>query len=265
MLGLVASLGLTGLVVLGGEEGFGPLAGMFTIGRGVIVHEWHEALAWALLVIVLLHLIAVVLESRLQQQNLPRSMVTGMKQADESEAEPQNAAATGWVLLVVVLVFGTVWFYPYLQADKSSPYLPFVGAELKKNDLWQEACSECHMAYTPSLLPARSWQRMLDQQHDHFGEDLFLAPETVTALKEYVSANSAEHVQREASWRTLHSLAAGDTPLRITDTPYWKKVHREIDTVVWKRSSVNGKFNCAACHQDAKQGGYMNGAMRIPD
>ncbi len=265
MLGLVLALGVTGLVVLGGEEGFGPLAGSFTIAQGVAVHEWHEVLAWVLLGIVLLHISAVILESRLQRQNLPRSMVTGYKQVNGSGIESRNSPLTGLVLLLVVIGFAAGWFYPYLKSGPDKPYLPFVGAELKRSDLWQEACSECHMAYSPSLLPARSWQTMLDQQHDHFGEDLFLAPETVTALRNYASANSAEPVQREASWRTLHSIDAGETPLRITDTPYWKKVHREIDAAVWKRPSVNGKFNCAACHRDAKQGGFMNGAMRLPD
>jgi len=265
MLGLVLALGVTGLVVLGGEEGFGPLGGMFSIAQGVAVHEWHEVLAWMLLAVVVLHISAVVLESVLQRQNLPRSMVTGYKQADSAEPKSRNFPMIGVGILVVVSIFAAGWFYPYLQSSADKPYLPFVGAELKKDALWQEACSECHMAYSPSLLPARSWQKMLDRQHDHFGEDLFLAPETLTELRKYVASNSAEQVKREVSWRTLHSLAAGETPLRITDTPYWKKMHREIDAAVWKRPSVNGKFNCAACHRDAEQGGFMNGAMRIPE
>jgi len=265
MLGLVLLLGVTGLVVLGGEEGFGPLAGVFSIAQGVAVHAWHNWLAWALLGIVVLHLAAVVLESVLQRQNLPRAMVTGLKQADECEREPRNATATGLLLLLGFTLFAAAWFYPYLQASEKQPYLPFVGAQLRQNALWQESCGECHMAYHPSLLPMRSWQRLLDGQGDHFGEDLFLEPKTVAALREYASRNSAEQVPREVSWRTLHSLADGEGPLRITDTPYWQQVHRDIDEAVWKRPSVNGKFNCAACHQDAKQGGFMNGAMRRPD
>jgi hypothetical protein len=250
MLGLVFLLGVSGLVVLGGEEGFGPLAGMFTIAQGAAVHRWHDWLAWALFAIVVLHLLAVALESVLQRQNLPRSMVTGLKRADAQEAEPHNAAAISLLLLLVTTVFALAWFQPYLQGAEEEPYLPFVGAELKHNALW---------------LPARSWQRMLDEQSDHFGEDLFLAPKTVAALRKFAAANGAESVQREASWRTLQSLAASESPLRISDTPYWKRVHRDIGEDVWKRPSVNGKFNCAACHRDAKQGGFMNGAMRIPE
>ncbi|MCW9089128.1 MAG: cytochrome b/b6 domain-containing protein [Gammaproteobacteria bacterium] len=265
MLGLVFALGVTGLVVLGGEEGFGPLAGFFTVAQGVTLHGWHEWLGWALLIVVLLHLVGVALESVLQRRNLPRSMVSGTAPANKDEAEPHNAAATAVVLLLVVSGFAVSWFYPYLQEDKEDPYHPFVAGDLKRNPVWQEACSECHMAYHPSLLPDRSWQRMLDEQADHFGEDLFLLPETVAALRRFAAESAAGQVERELSWRTLHSLSAGQTPLRITDTPYWKSVHREIDAGTWKRPAVNGEFNCAACHQDAEQGGFMNGAMRIPE
>lgn len=265
MLMLVLLLGVTGLAVLGGEEGVGPLAGMFSVARGVTVHEWHEVLAWMLLGVVVLHLVGVAFESLLQRQNLPRSMVTGMKVASTDVAESSNYRAVGALLVSVFAAFSVGWFYPYLPAPEEKPYLPFIGTGLKQSSLWQESCGECHLAYHPSLLPARSWQRLLDRQADHFGEDLFLEPKTVAALRQYVETNSAEQVQREVSWRTLHSLAGDASPLRITDTPYWQQVHRDIDAAVWKRPSVNGKFNCTACHQDARQGGFMNGAMRLPE
>lgn len=265
MLGLVFALGVTGLVVLGGEEGLGPLAGILTVAQGVTLHGWHEWLAWTLLVVVLFHLAGVMLESLLQHRSLPRSMVSGTAPAHENEAEPRNAVTTAVVLLLVVSSFAANWFYPYLQDDEAHPYHPFVAGELKRSPVWQEACSDCHMAYHPSLLPNRSWQRMLDEQSEHFGEDLFLLPETVAALRRYAAESAAERVERELSWRTLQSLKVGETPMRITDTPYWKHVHREISTDVWNRPAVNGKFNCAACHQDAEQGGFMNDAMSIPD
>lgn len=265
MLGLVLLLALTGLVVLGGEEGFGPLAGVFSIAQGVAVHRWHDWLAWALLGVVVLHLAGVALESVLQRQNLPRSMITGCKEAAEREAEPRNYNAVGGLLAAVVVVSAGGYFLPYLRSTPETPYLPFVGAELQHSGLWQESCSECHLAYHPSLLPSRSWERLFATQEDHFGEDLVLDAELVDALLAFARANSAEQVQREAAWRTLQSLGANESPLRITDTAYWKRVHRHIDEAIWKRPSVNGKYNCATCHKDARQGGYMNGAMRLPE
>jgi hypothetical protein len=251
--------------VLGGEEGFGLLAGIFSIDQGVAVHRWHDWLAWALLAVVALHLAGVALESLLQRENLPLAMITGLKSVLAVEAEPRNYAVAGAMLAAAVLVSAAAYFLPYWQSTEERPYLPFVGAELEHHALWQESCSECHMAYHPSLLPERSWQRMLDEQDDHFGEALYLTDNTIGALREYARANSAEQVSREASWRTLQSLPSAESPLRITAPPYWKQVHSDIDTAVWSRPSVNGKFNCAACHRDAKQGGFTNGAMRIPE
>lgn len=44
---LLAGITLTGVVVLGAEEGRGPLAGFGSAALGVDVHEVHGALAWA--------------------------------------------------------------------------------------------------------------------------------------------------------------------------------------------------------------------------
>jgi len=264
MLGLVLLLGVSGLVVLGGEEGAGPLGGLFSIGQGVATHSLHELLAWTLLAVIALHLSGVALESLLQRQNLPRSMLTGMKSALAVEAEPRNYRIVGALLATLVVVSGGSYFLPYLRASEEQPYLPFVGAELRHNALWQESCGECHLAFHPSLLPARSWLRLFDEQGDHFGEDLYLDASTVAALRKYALTNSAEQVSREVSWRTLRGVGPDERPLRITETPYWSRVHWDIDAAEWKRPEVNGKFNCAACHRDAEQGGFMNGAMRLP-
>lgn len=264
MLGLVLLLAISGLVVLGSEEGFGPLAGLFDISVGVAVHQWHEWLGWTLLLVVILHLSGVLLESWLQRQNLPRSMITGQKTAERDAAELRNAPFIAGMIVLAVVTYSAIWFYPYMEASEEQPYLPFVGAHLNHNSGWQESCGECHLAYHPSLLPARSWQRIFEEQHDHFGEDLFLEPAMVAKLLEYAERNSAEQVQREVGWRTLHSLAANARPSRITDTPYWKATHRGIAAPTWDLSSVNGSFNCDACHRDARQGGFMNGAMALP-
>ncbi len=265
MLGMVLLLAATGLVVLGSEEGFGPLAGWFDIGLGVTVHQWHEGLAWILLLVVLLHLAGVLLESRLQRQNLPHSMISGQKAADRDMAERHNATVSGGMVLLAFVTFSAVWFYPYLVADDEQPYLPFVDVQLTHDSAWQDSCGECHLAYHPSLLPARSWQRIFEEQHEHFGEDLFLTPVSVAALLEYAKKNSAEQVSREASWRTLQSLAADARPLRITETSYWKTTHQDLAVETWEHPSVNGSFNCDACHRDARLGGFVNGAMYLPN
>ena len=40
------------------------------------------------------------------------------------------------------------------------------------NQTYREACGECHLAYQPELMPSGSWQKILNQLDDHFGEEI---------------------------------------------------------------------------------------------
>ncbi len=264
LLTLVALLGISGIVVLGGEEGFGPLAGLFSIAQGVAVHEFHEALAWVLVGMVLLHLAGVVLESLLERENLPRAMVSGNKQGEPAQAEPHNSVWPGVVMLVLISLAALLNLKPYLSQPQDNPYQPYRQPPLVQSALWSESCGECHLAYHPATLPQRSWERLFSEQENHFDEDLALDEADVSALLEYARANSAEQIQREVSWRTVHLLDTSETPRRITATRYWKETHAEIEETVWQHEKVNGKLNCAACHRDAEQGGFSNGAIALP-
>jgi hypothetical protein len=213
---------------------------------------------------VILHLGGVALESLLQRENLPRAMVSGNKRGEPEQAEPRNAPLPALILPGAILLFALFTVKPYLSAGEESPYLPYALPPLVQNGLWQESCGECHLAFHPSLLPQRSWERLLAGQENHFDEALGLSGADVATLLAYARANSAEQVEREHAWRTVHAVAAGETPLRIIETEYWKQTHADIDGVVWRHDKVKGRLNCAACHRDAGQGGFSNGAMRLP-
>lgn len=70
---------VTGLVVYGGDQQAGPLAGMFSKDTGEAVEEVHEVLANITLALVIAHVAAVVFASFAHRENLVRSMVTGYK------------------------------------------------------------------------------------------------------------------------------------------------------------------------------------------
>jgi hypothetical protein len=53
--------------------------------------------------------------------------------------------------------------------------------------------------------------------------------------------------------------------LRITETPFWVKKHRDIKDSDWANPEVKHKYNCVACHEDAKAGTFEDAAMHIPD
>lgn len=79
LLMLVAATVSTGLVVYGGDQQAGPLAGMFSKDTGEAVEEFHEILANITLALVFLHVAAVVFASFAHRENLIRAMVTGYK------------------------------------------------------------------------------------------------------------------------------------------------------------------------------------------
>lgn len=79
LLVFLAATVVTGLVVYGGDQQAGPLAGMFTKDTGEAVEEVHEVFANITLALVFAHIAAVVLACFVLRENLIRAMVTGYK------------------------------------------------------------------------------------------------------------------------------------------------------------------------------------------
>jgi cytochrome b len=75
----LAATVVTGLVVYGGDQQAGPLAGMFTKDFGESFEEVHELIANITLGLIFAHVAAVVLASFVHRENLVRAMVTGYK------------------------------------------------------------------------------------------------------------------------------------------------------------------------------------------
>ncbi len=123
-------------------------------------------------------------------------------------------------------------------------------------------CSACHMLYQPQMLPKRSWQAVVEGLAKHFGEDASLPPAKTTEVLDYLVANAAD-AGRSGS-KFLRDLPAAATPMRITETPYWLRKHRELRPEIWKRTSVGAKGNCQTCHQGAATGDFDEDRVRIP-
>jgi cytochrome b len=260
LLGLVISV--SGLLVLGGEERHGPLAGMLGFAAAGRFREVHALSALAMVALVLAHLAGVFFESWRQRENLVSSMISGAKRGPGVSS--RRYAPVGAVLLVLVLAGAGVQFLGYVRAAPGQPYLPFTGPALAMNAVWEDECGSCHLAFHPTLLPRRSWAALLDGQASHFGDDLALDTATLAELGKFARDNAAETAQTEAAWKTDQSIAAQQTPLRITETAYWKHKHRALSGDVWQAPAVLARANCAACHLDAGHGTFEDAAMRLP-
>ncbi len=275
LLAFTLVVGGTGFFTLGGEEQQGAVAGWIGIAQGRIFKSLHEFSANLMLLLVFGHLAGVVVESWLHKENLARSMLTGTKLADASAPVARPRLLVALFMAMLMAMYGIWWFFYALHAPLEqqlgspvgkprTPAVAFVGPKLADNAQWREECGSCHLAFHPSLLPRRSWVRIMSDQKQHFGSDLALDAPTTAALLTFLTANSAEQRKTEPATKIDLSIKADATPLRITETPYWVKKHRDITAAVWQSSKVKSRSNCAACHLDAEAGTFEDAAMRLP-
>lgn len=115
-------------------------------------------------------------------------------------------------------------------------------------------CSSCHNAYSPKLLPAQSWARLMGGLDSHFGTDASLTKQEAADITRWLVENAATYRKRTEE----------PPEDRITASSWFKKEHREISKSVWTRDSIKGPFNCLACHSQADKGNYDDDTARIP-
>ena len=130
--------------------------------------------------------------------------------------------------------------------------------------LYINECGSCHMAYQKEFLPKRSWNKMLNTLEDHFGVDATLEPEDKKTLSKYLIGANSKYLDRHIT-KMKRSIRTKDTPLRISDTPYFKKEHRGIPAKFIKQKEVKSIANCNACHINAQNGDYGERSIFIPN
>jgi len=117
-------------------------------------------------------------------------------------------------------------------------------------------CGACHMAFPAQMLPARSWTALMGDLANHFGENAQLDAKVATDISTYLVANAADApASRKSPW--LRGIKPDQTPLRITETPVWIRMHsEEVSPAAFTNPKVGSKANCKACHTAADKGYY---------
>ena len=185
----------------------------------------------------------------------------------------KTTMAAGYVLMAGILVFS---FYGLGQSLASGGFesddydldheyreeFEHNGQEVKAetDPVYAEECGSCHMAYPTTLLPGRSWSKIMAGLEDHFGENAELDVQTRQKIDDYLVLKSSR-----VSYRKLFRNLGDAAPLRITELPYFVQEHNEIPArFVTGNEQVKSLSRCNACHSDAERGRFDEDDVVIP-
>jgi hypothetical protein len=115
-------------------------------------------------------------------------------------------------------------------------------------------CGACHLAFPPQMLPARSWKQLMGDLANHFGENASLPEVTRAEIAAYLAANAGDAAISKNGRHFLRGIDAAETPLRITQTPFWQRAHEEVSVARFTSAPVKTPANCVACHKTAAKG-----------
>ena len=121
------------------------------------------------------------------------------------------------------------------------------------NATYQSECGSCHVAYPARLLPAESWRRIIAGLSAHFGADASLDADSAAAIEHYLTSSARRPRRKEST-----------TPLRITETTWFRHEHDEVPHRWWDSPAVRGPSDCGACHTKADRGQFGESGIRRP-
>jgi hypothetical protein len=119
---------------------------------------------------------------------------------------------------------------------------------------YREECASCHLAYPPGLLPASSWQRILNNLAQHYGTDASLDPSSRKEVGAWLAANAG-------TYKRVNEPPQQD---RITRSAWFVREHDEVAARTWRLPAVKSAANCTACHTQADKGDFNEHNLRIP-
>ena len=134
--------------------------------------------------------------------------------------------------------------------------------------IYLEECGGCHFAYQPGLLPARSWDALLNKEalRKHFGANAELDDDTLKEIHDYAVDNAADKSWYKRSRKIAVATETGPAPLRITGLLYISRKHEEIpEKMIKGNKGVKSLSFCDKCHTQAAMGVYDADTVNIPN
>ena len=268
MLGIITVLlllSISGFLTYGIQENRGIFAFLHSsyFKDMELFKEIHELLGVTLWVLIAAHVGGVLLDRLLHSKDETlRSIFSGYKNMQGESAKLSffqkiiSTFAIGLSILVLIYALSVKDNILTTGYNKAIDYK-------KEHSLFVSECASCHTLYPPTLLPKKSWNRLMADLENHFGDDASLEYSDTQNILRYLLDNSAEYSTSEASVNILKSMQNKDT-IAITKTPFWKNRHQSIDSKYFKSSNVKSRANCKACHIDIENGLVEDNSIKIP-
>jgi len=165
--------------------------------------------------------------------------------------------------VAILLLAGGVYLYAEDEHEEHAvrsanvAAKPMTPQEKSTVALYQKECGSCHMAYQPQFLPKRSWDKTMNTLENHFGTDASLDPSDHKTIQNYLATHASKNDRM--------SDMKGAVALRISETPYFVREHREVTKKMVTQPDVKSFANCNACHTQAANGSYREREIRIPN
>lgn len=127
-------------------------------------------------------------------------------------------------------------------------------------------CGACHMPFSPELLPAASWKKVMASLDNHFGETASLDAPVRERITGYLTAHAADRSSNDESRAIMDSLRGAEAPVRITKVPYIAGLHAAVLDPTWMpKPHPKTLSECAACHRQATSGNYKSHDFSVSD
>ena len=247
---------LTGALAFGIQEGKGIFSFLNNsfFKNMKLFKEIHEIFANLFIALIVAHIIGVLIDRLLhKKQETLNSIVSGYKVTDENESIKLNIYQKMFSLLMFIFFIGFLAFNLYNPKNIliASKYHPI---DYKiQNELFVKECGSCHTLYPPTLLPKKSWELIMSDLENHFGDDASISEDSNKEILDFLVKNSAETSTMKPGFKFLNSIRNQDI-IAMTKTTYWEKTHKEIPKELFEHSEIKSKANCKACHSDIEKG-----------
>jgi hypothetical protein len=133
------------------------------------------------------------------------------------------------------------------------------------DEAYAKECGSCHFTYLPGMLPERSWQKIMANTNQHFGESLSLSPDAGKRIEAYLTANASDRSAYRGAELMLWELPKDTTPTRVTMLPIMRHRHVIINKLIRDTNTPVKKLtNCDACHENASTGSFAYDHIVVP-